>query len=403
MTITHAEALRALALLREHGSVHKAAIATGIPRHTLSNRVAAAVSMALAGEMPADGVDEVALDRVIALLRKRRDGVTAEEVIKAAGGAGAAAASLERMRDAGYMVEAALAGGKARILLAREKGGRAFLDGAAAAVTAADGTYRFGVATDMHLGSKYQRLDELRDFYRICREEGVQLVLNAGNWIDGEARFNRRDLLVSGLDGQIEYLVKEYPRERGIQTWAVAGDDHEGWYAQQAGIDIGRYAAMKMREAGRDDWIDLGYMERDIALIAPSGREARLRLIHPGGGSAYALSYTMQKLVESYDGGDKPSAIIAGHYHKMEALNVRNVWCVQGGCFQDQTPFMRKKRLAAHVGGVIVTFRQDEETGALLTMGAEFYRYFTRSYRHGGFRYAPTRETQNPPRRLGGE
>ena len=40
---------------------------------------------------------------------------------------------------------------------------------------------------------------------------------------------------------------------------------------------------------------------------------------------------------------------------------------------------------------MIVTLRQDAETGAITGMGAEFWRYFARSYNHGGFRYAPTR------------
>ena len=99
-----------------------------------------------------------------------------------------------------------------------------------------------------------------------CREEGIAPSLNAGNWIDGEMRFNRRDLLVGGMNGQIEYLVENYPNIAGIQTWAITGDDHEGWYTQDSGVDIGGYAEMKMRRAGRQDWHDLGYMERDIVL-----------------------------------------------------------------------------------------------------------------------------------------
>jgi hypothetical protein len=314
-------------------------------------------------------------------------------------------AKLLARKERGDLIEGEMDGHLIRLRLGRDIASRMETDPPAARVVSHDGVHRFGIATDMHLASKYCRLDELHDFYRICREEGVTVVLNAGNWIDGEMRFNKRDLVASGLDGQIKYLVENYPQVPGIQTWAISGDDHEGWYVNDCGVDIGAYAQMHMRLAGRTDWFDLGFMERDIELVhGKSMASAMLRLVHPGGGSSYALSYTPQKIVESYDGGDKPAAIVIGHYHKMDAFNYRNCWIVQGGCFQDQTPFMRKKKIMAHVGGAITHFRQDEETGALLTMGVEFYRYFAKTYRHGGFRYSGTaQKLQLPPRELGGE
>ena len=102
-----------------------------------------------------------------------------------------------------------------------------------------DGTYLFGACGDNHLGSKYSRLDVLEQLYDWYAEEKVDRVFNTGNWIDGERRFNQHDLLVHGMDAQLRYLAKHYPRRKGITTYAVAGDDHEGWYAQDLGIDIG--------------------------------------------------------------------------------------------------------------------------------------------------------------------
>jgi hypothetical protein len=166
-----------------------------------------------------------------------------------------------------------------------------------------------------------------------------------------------------------------------MDTFAIAGDDHEGWYAQREGVNIGEYAENAMRKAGRGDWHDLGYMEAHVKLTnANTGKSAVLALVHPGGGSSYALSYTMQKLVESYEGGEKPGVLILGHYHKLMAANIRNVWAVQSGCQQDQTPFMRKKRLEAHVGGVIMNLRQDPETGAIVECEPNIIRYFNRAY-----------------------
>lgn len=248
-------------------------------------------------------------------------------------------------------------------------------------VSRPDNTFLFGATSDNHLGSKYERLDVLNALYDRFAEEGADRVFNAGNWIDGEARFNKFDLHVHGMDAQLAYLAAEYPQREGLITYAVAGDDHEGWYGQREGVDIGRYAENVMRQAKREDWVNLGYMEAHVKLVnANTGKSSMLAVVHPGGGSAYALSYSIQKIIESLDGGEKPAVGLYGHYHKLWAGNIRNVHCVQTGCTEDQTPFMRKKKLEAHVGGYLLGLKQDPETGAIPEMTATMLRYFNRGF-----------------------
>lgn len=244
-----------------------------------------------------------------------------------------------------------------------------------------DGWFKIGVVSDTHICSKQERLAELRDFYRVMETNGISTVLHSGNWIDGEAPFNKHELIVHGMDAQLEYFGEQYPKHQGITTYAVAGDDHEGWYAQREGVDIGRYCEDVMRRGGRTDWKNLGYMEAFIPLQhAITGKQSMYHVIHPGGGSAYATSYTVQKLVESYEGGSKPAIVQVGHYHKAEYLHTRNVHAVQAGCFQDQTIFARKKRLIFTIGGWIIAFRQNPETGAIEEFVSYFKSYFDRGY-----------------------
>lgn len=249
-----------------------------------------------------------------------------------------------------------------------------------------DGVYRFGFVTDNHLGSKYAREDVLHDLYDFFVREGVSRVYNAGNWIDGEARFNRFDLKVHGMSAQLRYFAERYPQREGITTYYIAGDDHEGWYANKQGIDIGRHAEQVARdEYGRNDLRYLGYMEAYIKLIhARTGALSRMLVVHPGGGSAYAVSYSPQKLIESLDGGEKPAVALLGHYHKMDAFNYRNVWIVQGGTTEDQTPFMRKLKIQAHVGGLLMELHQDEK-GAITDCIPWMKRYFDRGYYNDSF------------------
>lgn len=240
------------------------------------------------------------------------------------------------------------------------------------------GFYRFGVTGDNHLCSKYSRLDVLNSLYDIYHREGINVVYNTGNWIDGEARFNKHDLIVHGLDNQVKYFIDNYPQRDGIQTRYVTGDDHEGWYTQREGIDVGKYAMIKAQDSGRDDLIYLGHMEHDEILESKNGKTI-IRVCHPGGGSSYATSYSVQKIVESYTGGDKPHVLLAGHYHKAEYTYVRGVSVVQSGTTMSQSPFMRKKKLAAHLGGWIIELAVDDN-GAITRFKQEFIPYYDKDY-----------------------
>lgn len=71
---------------------------------------------------------------------------------------------------------------------------------------------------------------------------------------------------------------------------------------------------------------------------------------------------------------------LIGHYHKAEHLESRNVHAFQTGCTQDQTVFMRKKKLVAMIGGWIIMARQNPETGAIEEIVSYFKAYYNRGY-----------------------
>lgn len=236
----------------------------------------------------------------------------------------------------------------------------------------------FGVVADMHLCSKAERLDVLNLAYDEFERQGITTVFCPGNYVDGECRFNTHELLAHGMADQCQHAIDNWPSKPGIKTYYVDGDDHEGWFHQREGIEFGKYLMMEAQSQGRDDLVYVGYMEADFELKAPNG-SAVIKVIHAGGGSSYAFSYASQKLVESFQGGEKPAVCIIGHYHKMEYCYPRNVHCVQAGCMQDQTMFMRKKKLAAHVGFCTVTLQQDIN-GSITRFSPEFFPIFDRGY-----------------------
>lgn len=242
--------------------------------------------------------------------------------------------------------------------------------------------YRFGLVADTHLGSKHCRLDVLNDLYDWFAKEGISIVFHAGNWIEGEARFNRHELVpeAHGMQAQLDYMVEHYPYRKGIETRYVTGDDHEGWYAQREGVDIGRMLMDTARRAGRNDLINLGYKEAFITLEHPvSKKHARLLIDHPGGGSAYALSYAAQKRVEAAQPGEKPAVWVFGHWHKHGYFVVRGVHCILVPCTKDLDTFGRKKGLEYHIGGSIIELHQDIG-GAITQLDPKFKVYFDRGY-----------------------
>lgn len=252
-------------------------------------------------------------------------------------------------------------------------------------VSDAADSFLFGVISDTHMGSKYERLDAAEALYDEFAHAGVERVYHAGNWIEGEHPRNRHEVAIHGLDNQCEYFAERYPRRKGITTYAVTGDDHEGWYAQREGIDIGKHLERVMRDAGRTDWVCLGYQESYVPLVnKTSGATAHMLVEHPGGGSSYALSYQPQKRIEAFEGGEKPAVLIQGHYHKMGCWCVRNVWSILAGCTVDTGSWAKKKKLNYVVGGHLVRLLQDRSTGAIPRCRVDQIHYFNRGYYSAG-------------------
>jgi len=212
-----------------------------------------------------------------------------------------------------------------------------------------ENTVRFAVTADRHFGSLYTNTAALRGFYEHCARCGVKEVYDAGDILDGHKvykgqEFELRDI---GLESQIGRAA-EASSGLGIKTYFITGN-HDASFKNLAGAPVG-----KMIEQSVSDHVFLGEEQARVRWEVPNGK-IEMMLIHPGGGTSYALSYRPQKIVESLEGGTKPDLLVVGHYHKAEFLpSYRNVAVLQAGTFQKQTPFMARQGLAAHVGGWIV-------------------------------------------------
>lgn len=229
---------------------------------------------------------------------------------------------------------------------------------------------RFGLIGDTHYGSLYEAKDVATALYRRFAAERITTVLHTGDVLDGHKMYKGQEfeLHALGWQKQRDWFAKTAPKEEGIVTHFVLGS-HDTSLKKIAGIDVGTEL-----EHVRPDWNCLGEDVGTVTLRTPSGWAYTIMLLHPGGGTAYAISYRVQKIIEQLEGGRKPNMIAVGHFHKADYLpNYRNITAVQVGALQWQTPFMVRKGLAAHVGGWIIRVTPGRFNNAVQAEFISFY------------------------------
>lgn len=228
-------------------------------------------------------------------------------------------------------------------------------------------TLRFAIMGDTQIGSKYSQLTYLHNFYDLCEKEGIKDVYHTGDLTDGlKMRVGHEyELYEVSADDMRDDVIMNYPHRDGITTHFITGN-HDASIYKQVGYDIGQAIANARP--------DMKYLGRDCAIVNLTPK-CTLELRHPWDGTAYALSYKIQKMIEAMESDSKPNILAVGHYHKAEYLFYRNVHALQTGCFQGQTPFTRGKGISVHMGGWLVTIRVDEN-GYIQGFAPEFIPYY---------------------------
>jgi len=146
--------------------------------------------------------------------------------------------------------------------------------------------------------------------------------------------------------------------------YAISGN-HDEWYRDQVNANVVEELASQlpnMEFIGHDE----GELEiAGVKIMLAHGNDAT---------TSYATSYRVQKKVESLTSGQKPNILLMGHSHKHGYFFERNIHCFQTGCMQDQSAWMRSKRLAAHLGFWIVEMKhRDGEVVSLKCQWNPFY------------------------------
>lgn len=205
---------------------------------------------------------------------------------------------------------------------------------------------RVGAITDTHIGSVQFSEQRLFQAFEEFHKEKVDFITHSGDVTEGMS--NRPghvyELDHIGYAKQKEYAISLFSGWSDTPIYAIDGN-HDRWFIKSSGALIVKDIADSIT-----NFNFIGHDEGDISLDG----KAILKLWHGEDGNSYALSYRLQKIAESLSGGEKPNAMICGHVHKYVSIFERNIWITSAGSVQAQTPWMRGKRIAAHVGFSII-------------------------------------------------
>lgn len=273
-------------------------------------------------------------------------------------------AKIEDLRDAGYLITD-ISGKYSLSKISIPQANEHTLD------WNGDKIIRFGVTSDNHLCNKMSQVSFLHHLYDVFEREGISDVYNGGDAFDGYYK-NRAEHIYElipgciGADEQVEYAAKNYPRRKGITTHIIGGN-HCATHIKNGGHDVVKALCNR-----REDMNYLGFFNAVVNLTP----NCKMEINHPLDGSAFSLSYSPQRYIDSMSGGDKPSILLNAHHHKLFYMMYRNVHAFETGCTEAQTGFMKGKRIAAHVGGIIIEVHVDKQ-GTINRCKSEFIPCYT--------------------------
>lgn len=220
-----------------------------------------------------------------------------------------------------------------------------------------------GVISDLHVGSGVFRPDELKEFVKHGHDRGVKTWLIPGDIIDGTCVYPGQEYEqdIPGIDAQIKHFENVFPEiEKG---YFIIGN-HEYAAFKKVGKNVGQDMCRNRKELQY-----VGCMEGRVEING-----VIFELFHPTGSGAYALSYKLQKRIESYVPGDKPRILLMGHYHQSLNLTVRNVTGFLCGSFQGPSTFSKALNLPNITGGWIIEIMS--ENGEVNSIKSEFVQFY---------------------------
>ena len=196
----------------------------------------------------------------------------------------------------------------------------------------------FLVISDTHYGSIWCQPSMVNTAVYEAYNRGIEDVFHVGDITDGDYSRIRpnhvHEVFLYGATGQMEYVVKNLPKYKGIKYHAIAGS-HDQTHLFNYGMVLGEEVAKRRP--------DFEYLGQDRAYYYFDN--CKMEIFHPGGGTSRILSSKPQNGIDQIPSNTKPKISLRGHYHKIYVGSIRNIITLLCGCNVDQSSFMMKNEI----------------------------------------------------------
>lgn len=226
--------------------------------------------------------------------------------------------------------------------------------------------HRMLVMSDTHIGSIYSPEEWHTIVSEYANNNDIDCILHCGDLVEG-LKIGRAGTQIYELS-ELGFMKQKAKAIELLSMYKkpvyIISGNHDMYFQEFAGANIVEEVAKALP--------NVEYIGHDQATIEVDG--CSIMLWHGGDGNSYALSYRLQKIIESFTGGSKPNILLAGHVHKFVYLFERNIHALSVPCLQQQTSFMRGKRLAAHTGFCVIDF--DTFEGNVVNFSVELFPFY---------------------------
>lgn len=215
----------------------------------------------------------------------------------------------------------------------------------------------FGAISDIHFASVFHLPKSFHEAMRRLEDKGVRRVYIAGDVIDGTHIYKGHEVNLASwtVDGETDIAAEALSKHPNLDFWAIAGN-HDYSFTQQNGI-----RPLAVLERKIPNFRNLGDFRADVVYHG-----IKIRLLHGGGGRAYATSYPSQIYLRDYFRGLEPEEIsnapphilLLGHFHTYYQGFDHGVLILQAGSFQDgDNEYCARRGLTGPTGALHVSLK----------------------------------------------
>lgn len=227
-----------------------------------------------------------------------------------------------------------------------------------------DSSIKVLVISDTHIGHKQSEIAFMQKVIRYAYEQGVRIVLHAGDLVDGNYLSIRpqsiKELDAIGFDEQLELLNESLPTYDGLQYFAITGN-HDWTHEKQTFANIG-----KTLEKIRNDFNYLGHNFGKVTI-----GNIDIALVHPTDGIGQNYGLKIHKYIDRAGGDKQARIVLMGHYHKHAHIHYKGVDGFILPSLVSQSVFMKDNDLASVVGAFILELKVNSK-GELVSLTPEY-------------------------------